>query len=145
MRQHEPSADDGEETTTTSTKASDPTRSDGKHLLHRGVIDALTAQTTGCSRFADAAGQTVFRQAATRSTRGPALAGMRASAKSRQGERIHVRMLHDVYRIISIQLSPSYTIAIAVAESDQHLIVVHLNGSADGQGDSNSMNERSAD
>jgi len=77
---------------------------------------------------------------ATRSTRGPALAGMRASAKGRQKEQIRVRMLHDSYRIISIQLDPAYTSATAIAQSNQNLRLAHLDGRA--AGPATEVNER---
>jgi hypothetical protein len=77
---------------------------------------------------------------ATRSTRGPALAGMRASAKGRQQEQIRVRMLHDSYRIISIQLDPSYASATAIAQSNQNLRLAHLDGRA--AGPATEVNER---
>ena len=65
---------------------------------------------------------------AKRSTRGPALAGIRASANDRQRKRLRVRMLHDDYRIISIRLDPSYTSAIAVVQSTQKVVPSQLNG-----------------
>jgi uncharacterized protein YcfL len=65
---------------------------------------------------------------ATNSTRGPALAGMRASANDRQSKGIRVRMVHDNYRIRSIAFAPSLATATAVAESIQTLQPSHLNG-----------------
>ena len=65
---------------------------------------------------------------ATRSTRGPALAGMRTSARDRQSRGVRVRMIHDDYRIASIALDPSLASATAVAQSIQTLVPSHLNG-----------------
>ena len=58
---------------------------------------------------------------ATNSTRGPALAGMLASAHDRQSKGIRVRTLADRLEISSIQLDPSYTTATAVIRSIQRL------------------------
>ena len=77
---------------------------------------------------------------ATQSTGGPALAGMRASANGREKQQIRVRMLHDVYRIISIQLDPSYTAATAVAQSNQNLRLSYLDGRPTGR--ATEINER---
>jgi hypothetical protein len=66
--------------------------------------------------------------AATNSIGGPALAGLRASAKDRQRKGVRVRMLHDRYRILSISLAPSLTRATAVAESIQTVSLTYLNG-----------------
>ena len=65
---------------------------------------------------------------AMQSTRGPALAGIRASANDRQSKRFRVRMLHDDYRIISIRLDPSYASAVAVVQSTQKVVPSQLNG-----------------
>lgn len=65
---------------------------------------------------------------AARSTRGPALAGMRSSARDRQGRGVRVRMIRDNYRIASIILGPSLAIATAVAQSIQTVVPSQLNG-----------------
>jgi hypothetical protein len=65
---------------------------------------------------------------AVNSTRGPALAGMRSSARDRQSKGVRVRMLRDRYRITSITLAPSLATATAVAESMQTVLPSHLNG-----------------
>jgi hypothetical protein len=59
---------------------------------------------------------------AWRSTRGPALAAMRASANDRLRADLRVRTLDDGYRIVSIRLDPSETSATAVALSNQKLV-----------------------
>jgi hypothetical protein len=66
--------------------------------------------------------------AARRSTRGPALAEMAASAKDRQNKGIRVRMIHDDYRIISIVFGAAKTTASAMAEWDQRVVPSHLDG-----------------
>jgi hypothetical protein len=65
---------------------------------------------------------------AINSIRGPALAGLRTSARDRQSKGVRVRMLHDRYRILSISLAPSLTRATAVAESMQTVSLTYLNG-----------------
>ena len=109
------------ETTTTASTAAGVTASD----LRNGVVAALRADHKLAVRVL---WTNQVPLTATRSTSGPALAGMRASAKGRQKQQIRVRMLHDIYRIISIQLDPSYTAATAVAQSNQNLRLSHLDG-----------------
>jgi hypothetical protein len=53
---------------------------------------------------------------------------MRSSAVERKRNQIRVRMLHETYRIISLQLDPSYTGATAIAQWDQNVAQSHLNG-----------------
>lgn len=65
---------------------------------------------------------------APRSTRGPALAGMSASAHDRQNRGVRVRMIRDRYRIASIAFGPSLAGATAVAQSIQTVVPSHLNG-----------------
>jgi len=77
---------------------------------------------------------------AARSTRGPALAGMSASAHDRQKRGVRVRMIHDDYRIASIVVGPSLTSATAVARSIQTVVPSHLNGHPLGR--SVQLNER---
>jgi hypothetical protein len=50
---------------------------------------------------------------AGRSTRGPALAGLRSAASDRRKRGIRVRLLSDRFQIVSIRLDPSYTKATA--------------------------------
>jgi hypothetical protein len=84
--------------------------------LHDGVVAALHANHKLAIRVL---WTNQVPATASRSTRGPALAGMRASAKGRQRQKVRVRMLHDDYRIISIRLDPSYASAIAVVQANQ--------------------------
>ena len=65
---------------------------------------------------------------AGKSTRGPALTALRASAAQREKQGVRVRMLHDTYRIISVRLNKARTTATAVAQSIQKLAPSHLNG-----------------
>src|SRR6266545_5401083 len=58
---------------------------------------------------------------ATRSTRGPALANLRASASDRRRSGIRVRTLASKLRVISITLDPSYANATAVVRSIQRV------------------------
>jgi hypothetical protein len=65
---------------------------------------------------------------AARSTRGPALVGMRSSARDRQSRSVRVRMIRDDYRIASIRLGPSLVTATAVAQSIQTVVPSYLDG-----------------
>ena len=56
---------------------------------------------------------------ATRSTRGPALANLRASATDRRRRGIRIRTLTTRLKIVSVSLDPSYTNATAVVRSIQ--------------------------
>jgi hypothetical protein len=66
--------------------------------------------------------------AAANSIGGPALAGMKASARDRQNKGVRVRMVHDEYRIYSIVLGAQLLTASAVAESVQTVLPSYLNG-----------------
>ena len=69
---------------------------------------------------------------ARRSTLGPALAAMRASASERWQAELRVRMLRDLYRVVSIRLDPSHGSATAVVLSKQTLVPSRLDGRARG-------------
>ena len=58
---------------------------------------------------------------ATRSTRGPALANLRASAADRRRRGIRIRTLASKLKITSVSLDPSYTNATAVVRSIQRV------------------------
>lgn len=58
---------------------------------------------------------------ATRSTRGPALANLRASATDRRRRGIRVRTLASKLEIVSVKLDPSYMKATAVVRSIQRV------------------------
>jgi hypothetical protein len=53
---------------------------------------------------------------------------MAASAKDRQNKGIRVRMIHDDYRIISIDFGGAKTTATAMAEWDQRVVPSHSDG-----------------
>ncbi len=65
---------------------------------------------------------------AERSTRGPALAGLRTAAADRKKRGIRVRLLSDRFEIVSIRLDPSYATATAIARGRQHVRPYRLNG-----------------
>lgn len=65
---------------------------------------------------------------ARNSTRGPALAALAASARDRSKKGIRVRMIRDVYRIVSVAIGATQTSAGAVAEWDQKVVPSHLDG-----------------
>ncbi len=58
---------------------------------------------------------------ASRSTGGPALAALRASAVTRAGRNIRIRPITTQLRIQEIRLDPSYATATAVADSKQRV------------------------
>ena len=65
---------------------------------------------------------------ARQSTRGPALASLRASGKDRQQKELRMRMLHQTFRIVSIHLNRRATTATAVVQWNQDVEPSHLNG-----------------
>jgi len=58
---------------------------------------------------------------AVRSTGGPALAALRASAATRRGRGIRIRPIKTALRVQAIRVDPSYMTATAVADSKQHV------------------------
>lgn len=58
---------------------------------------------------------------AERSTRGPALAALRAAAADRRKRGLRVRLLSDRFRVLSISLDPSYARATATARGRQRV------------------------
>lgn len=64
---------------------------------------------------------------AERSTRGPALAALREAAADRRREGIQIRSLSGDYRIVSLELDPSYARANAVVH-DQGRVVPYRGG-----------------
>jgi hypothetical protein len=71
--------------------------------------------------------------AAGRSTGGPALAALRASAQDRGKKRVRVKMIRDDYRIISVRFESRRTRASAVAEWTQRVVASRLDGSPSGR------------
>lgn len=70
---------------------------------------------------------------AERSTRGPALTGLRTAATDRRKRGIRVRLLSDRFEIVSIRLDPSYTEAAAIARGRQRVRPYRLNGKPAGR------------
>jgi hypothetical protein len=70
---------------------------------------------------------------AERSTRGPALAGLRSAAVDRRERGIRVRLLSDRFQIVSISLDPSYTSATAIARGRQRVRPHRLDGKPAGR------------
>lgn len=58
---------------------------------------------------------------ASRSTAGPALAALRASAATRRGRGIRIRPVKTALRVRAVQVDPSYATATAVADSKQRV------------------------
>jgi hypothetical protein len=59
---------------------------------------------------------------ATRSTRGPALAALRASAATRRRQGVRVRSLSDRLEIIDVQIAPSFATATATVQDRQRVL-----------------------
>lgn len=58
---------------------------------------------------------------ATSSTRGPALAALRSAAAGRRRRGIHVKVVSDGFRIVTVTLDPSFTRATAVVVDPQRV------------------------
>jgi glucose/arabinose dehydrogenase len=56
-----------------------------------------------------------------RGTAGPALADIRQAVAQRRKQRVTVRMLSDKFRVLGVQLDPSYTTATATVLDVQHV------------------------
>jgi hypothetical protein len=65
---------------------------------------------------------------AERSTRGPALASLRAAAQNRRSRGIRVRMLENRREILSLRLDPSYARATAIVRDRQRVQPSRRNG-----------------
>jgi hypothetical protein len=65
---------------------------------------------------------------AERSTRGPALASLRAAAQNRRNRGVRVRMLENRREILSIRLDPSYLRATAIVLDRQRVQPSRRNG-----------------
>jgi hypothetical protein len=64
---------------------------------------------------------------ASQSTRGPALAGLRASAESRGKQALRVRSLSNKFQVLAVNLDPSYTSATATVH-DHELVTLYQHG-----------------
>jgi hypothetical protein len=64
---------------------------------------------------------------ASQSTGGPALADLKASALSRRKQALRVRSLSDKFRVLSVQLDPSYTSATATIH-DHERVALYTHG-----------------
>jgi hypothetical protein len=65
---------------------------------------------------------------ATGSTRGPALASLSSAAAARASRGIRVRLIADRFRVVSVRLDPSFTLATAVALGIQRVRPYGRNG-----------------
>jgi hypothetical protein len=77
---------------------------------------------------------------AQRSTRGPALASLRAAAVNRRKQGVRVRMLSNQRQIISFQLDPSYARATVIVRDRQRVQPSRRNGTPIGR--ATKLNER---
>lgn len=64
---------------------------------------------------------------ASQSTRGPALAGLRASAETRRKQALRVRSLSNKVQVLAVQLDPSYTSATATVH-DHEIVTLYQHG-----------------
>jgi hypothetical protein len=108
----------GSEKASTQT-ASTATRTETSEVaLERGVRSAL-AQNRRLSVYV--LWNNKIPAWAERSTRGPALAGLRSAAADRRRRRVRVQLLSDRFQVLSIRLDPSYTRATAIARGRQRV------------------------
>jgi hypothetical protein len=70
---------------------------------------------------------------AASSTRGPALAALRAAAAGRRRRGVHVKVVSDGFRIASVRLDPSFTSATAIVVDPQRVRPYGSNGKPLGQ------------
>jgi hypothetical protein len=75
-------------------------------------------------------------------TAGPALALLRRSVGERQKQGVRVRMLSDHFRVLSLQLEPTYTTATATVLDTPRVQPTHLNGQPLGSASSTSQRVR---
>jgi hypothetical protein len=94
------------------------TKPDAAVVLTRAVRNALNENHRLATKVL---WRNVVPSAATHSTRGPALASLRAAAANRQRRGIRVRLLSDDYRILSVRLDPSFASATAIARGLQRV------------------------
>ena len=122
--------DGGNEESATQPSPPATTHEDREATLERTVRSALTANrrlsvyVLWNNRIPAWAG---------RSTRGPALKGLRAAAADRKRRGIRVRLLSDRFQVVSITLDPSYTEATAIARGRQRVRPYRLNGKPAGR------------
>jgi hypothetical protein len=129
--------DGGSEESATQTSPTTTTRESGQAALERAVGSTLTANRR-LSVYV--LWNNRIPSWAERSTRGPALAGLRTAAADRRKRGIRVRLLSDQFQVVSIRLDPSYTTATAIARGRQRVRPHRLNGTPAGR--SVELNER---
>jgi hypothetical protein len=127
----------GTEESATQPPPTTTTPESGRAALERGVRSAL-AENRRLSVYV--LWNNKIPPWAKRSTRGPALAGLRTAAADRMKRGIRVRLLTDRFQVNSIRLDPSYTEATAIARARQRVRPHRLNGKPAGR--SVELNER---
>ncbi|MGH3051926.1 MAG: hypothetical protein ACRDM8_03080 [Gaiellaceae bacterium] len=110
--------DGGSEEATTQPPQTTTTSASGRPSLERAVRSALI-ENRRLSRYVLSNNRIPVW--AERSTRGPALSGLRIAAADRRRRGVRVRLLADRFRILSIRLDPSFTTATAVAQALQRV------------------------
>jgi hypothetical protein len=129
--------DGGNDEAATEPPATTTTSETGKAALERAVRSALT-ENRRLSVYV--LWNNKIPPWAERSTRGPALVGLRDAAADRKKRGIRVRLLSDQFEVVSIRLDPSYTEATATARGHQRVRPYRLNGKPAGR--SVELNER---
>ena len=119
----------GSEKASTQPASTTTTTETSKVALERGVRSALT-QNRRLSVYV--LWNNKIPAWAERSTRGPALAGLRTAAADRRRRGVQVQLLSDRFQVLSIALDPSYTRATAIARGRQR-VRPHLNGKPGGR------------
>lgn len=122
--------DGGTEESATQPPPTTTTPASGRAALERGVRSTLT-ENRRLSVYV--LWNNKIPPWAERSTRGPALAGLRTAAADRKRRGIRVRLLSDQFQVISIRLDPSYTEATAIARGRQRVRPYRLNGKPAGR------------
>jgi outer membrane murein-binding lipoprotein Lpp len=109
--------------TRTSTTATQTVAS-GATLLRRAVVAAVDAD----HKTSVSALWTNTVPAKPVATAGPALTNLRKSVAGRRAKRIRIRMLHERFRVLNVNLDPSYATATAEVLDVQKVQPSHENG-----------------
>jgi len=122
--------DGGNDKVATQPSPATTTSETGKATLERAARSALSENRRLSSYVLS---NNKIPRWAERSTRGPALAGLRTAAADRRKRGIRVRLLSDRFQVVSIRLDPSYTRATAIARGHQRVRPHSLNGEPAGR------------
>ena len=108
----------GHRTAGTTTTTPSSVRSDPQTRLTAAIRETLRANHAVAKLVL---WRNVVPSSATSSTRGPALAALRSAAAGRRRRGIHVKVVSDGFRIVSVRLDPSFTRATAIVVDPQRV------------------------